>query len=169
MPKVECYDCRLLPYAIDEVPVGLFTERRPANPRPIDPRSGPRKPRCFTHEQARLKRERERAATTRRERVHGMTPEQDAELRDEQGGLCPCGSRIKHLDHDHLIARTLCDHHPDKESCERCWRGYMCHNCNSYILGRGYNRRRLLALVAYLDDPPMARIRRRELERLEGA
>jgi hypothetical protein len=175
MPKVECVDCKARPTfdvawaeAMEDVESTSIIEMRPKVPRPIDPRSGPRSPRCYTHYRARQQAARATKAVTQRKLRHGITDEEHGELLAEQGGTCPCGNKVGHVDHDHLIARTLCDHREDW-SCERCRRGLLCHSCNSDILGRGYTRSRLLALVAYLDDPPMARIRRRELERLEGA
>jgi hypothetical protein len=69
---------------------------------------------------------------------YGMTPEQKAQMLDEQGGLCYlCGEpldltrpRTVHVDHDH----TCC---PGNRSCGTCIRGIACDPCNR---GIGYFR-----------------------------
>ena len=147
--KPECLECQ-------ELPTGC----RPVPPRKIDARSGPRTPRCHTHIEARLKNRTQAKHEDDRERNHGMTPAQHAKLLAAQGGLCPCGARVKHVDHDHRLAKT--HDHPTEQGCKACWRGLLCHNCNSYVLGRGYDQRRLLALVAYLNHPPALELLKRE-------
>lgn len=141
-PKPECMECKKLP-----------KPEQPATPRPIDPRSGPRSLRCHTHLEAMLKRQRMASSAGHQRRTYELETAEYSQLREAQHGVCPCGNRIKHTDHDHERARRLCAHDP-KKGCKRCVRGLMCHNCNSYILGRGYDERRLLAIVAYLRNPP---------------
>jgi hypothetical protein len=158
-PRVECVDCAALPGLLTDLALGedqLYGPFRPTRPRPIDPRSGPRKPRCATHYEARDKAQRARTAENRRSKVHGMSAKALDALRAAQGDKCPCGSRWKHIDHDHALARE--HEHAEDESCPDCWRGLLCHTCNSDILGRGYGERRLLALVEYLRNPPARRI-----------
>jgi hypothetical protein len=153
--KRECVDCAVLPLR-GENGAGALGTWRPLKPRPIDPRSGPRKPRCATHVEAQIKAQRARTAENRRSKVHAMTQAAFEALRAAQGGKCPCGSSVKHIDHDHRLARE--HEHAEDESCPDCWRGLLCHTCNSDILGRGYTARRLRALADYLDSPPARRI-----------
>ena len=143
--KRECIVCAALPDG-----------ERPREWRKIDPRSGPRKPRCYTHLEAALKAARERAAARKTEQRYGITAEDEAELLFEQSGLCPCGNKVRDRDHDHELAR----HHPHARdrACKACMRGLLCANCNRFILGRGYDQIKLRALADYLDDPPARRL-----------
>jgi hypothetical protein len=138
-------DCKQLP-----------TGERPALPRPIDPRSGPRSPRCWSHIEARLVIQRRRQQDKNRMDRHSMSRTNYNKIKKHQGGTCPCGNRIKHIDHDRRLARACA--HPREKSCKRCWRGLLCFICNSDILGRGYTAARLRALANYLDSPPAKEI-----------
>lgn len=140
-PQPECIDC----------------EPRPGTPRPIDKRSGPRSPRCYTHIEAKLKRQRLAARDRHQRTTYELEPEDIRELDSAQGFRCPCGKAIKHTDHDHARARLLCEHDP-KYGCKRCVRGRMCFVCNTYILGRGYDIPALEAIINYLRDPPARQI-----------
>jgi hypothetical protein len=140
--KRECIECKKLPEG-----------ERPKEWRPIDKRSGPRSPRCNTHIEGR----RQVAAVAqqdknRRDR-HDMSREEFNEIAAFQRGVCPCGRKIKHIDHNHKLAKS--HGHPRNKSCRRCWRGLLCHMCNSYILGRGYTSAMLRALADYYDNPPV--------------
>lgn len=141
----ECVDCAAQPPGV-----------RPATPRKIDPRSGPRKPRCHTHTEAQLKASRKREAERKAEQRYGITAADEADLRALQGGLCPCGNKIRHRDHDHELARH--HPHPREHACKACMRGLLCARCNREILARGYDSTRLRALADYLDDPPARRL-----------
>lgn len=141
-PKPECMEC-----------AKLQKPERPTTPRPIDPRSGPRSPRCHTHIEALLKARRTAARDRHQRTTYELEPGDLFELEKFQGFRCPCGNRVKHTDHDHQRARELCDHDP-KFGCKRCVRGRLCFICNSHILGRGYDIARLEALVGYLRNPP---------------
>ena len=140
-PKRECMDCRKLPPG-----------QRPAVFRPLDERSGPRSPRCYTHMEAKLARERQRAREKRQEDIYGLTVDDHHELEIFQGGKCPCGNAIRHTDHNHRLARA--HGHAKGQACKHCVNGLLCHTCNSDILGRGYNSTRLRALADYYDHPP---------------
>lgn len=83
---------------------------------------------------------------------HAMTPTNFKLISDQQGGVCPCGNRIKHIDHDRKLAKE--HDHPREKSCKDCWRGLLCYVCNTDILGRNYTSKRLRALADYLDHPP---------------
>lgn len=145
MTARECVDCAAQPPGI-----------RPATPRKIDKRSGPRKPRCHTHVEARLKAAKQRESDRKQQTRYGMTPEDYADLEAAQGGLCPCGNRIRHRDHDHELARG--HPHPREHACKACMRGLLCARCNREILARGYDSTKLRALADYLDDPPARRL-----------
>lgn len=145
MTRKECVDCAARPVGI-----------RPATPRPIDERSGPRKPRCHTDTEAMLKVSRKRESQRRVEQCYGMTPDDEAELLAAQGGRCPCGNRVRHRDHDHELARSHA--HAPNRACKACMRGLLCARCNREILARGYDATRLRALADYLDNPPARRL-----------
>lgn len=125
---------------------------RPKEWRPIDPRSGPRSPRCFSHIEAMLQKGRVAQQDKNRRDRHDMSREEFEELAAFQGGFCPCGRKLKHIDHIHKMAKA--HGHPRTKSCRRCWRGLLCSYCNSYILGRGYDSTKLRALADYYDNPP---------------
>lgn len=144
-PRQECFECAKQPPAI-----------RPATPRKIDKRSGPRTPRCHTHQEAQIKASKQREADRKNEQRYGITPAEEAELRALQGGLCPCGNQIRHRDHDHELAREHA--HPRDRACKACMRGLLCARCNREILARGYDSTKLRALADYLDDPPARRL-----------
>lgn len=154
-PKPECMECKKLPKFDPTLGYGVKPGDvwRPATPRPIDPRSGPRSPRCHTHIEAKRKHARTVARDRHQLKTYELENADLFELEKLQGFRCPCGNRVKHTDHDHQRARELCDHDP-KLGCKRCVRGRLCFICNSHILGRGYDIRRLLALVDYLRSPP---------------
>ena len=96
-----------------------------------------------------------RAAEARRERVYQLTVDDYDGIKELQGGYCPCGRQIKHVDHNHVLARR--HDHPEDQGCPMCLRGLLCYRCNSEILGRGYNSAMLRALADYFDDPPARR------------
>jgi len=121
-------------------------------PRPIDPRSGPRSPRCWSHIEARLTLARRRQQNKNRMDRHAMSPANFNKIKKHQGGTCPCGRKIKHIDHDRKLARS--HNHPRDKSCKDCWRGLLCYMCNTDILGRNYTSTMLRALADYLDKPP---------------
>lgn len=141
--------------------------------RPIHPESGPRSPRCATHRRAWLKAGKQRASDKRSRWRSGLDEGTRQEVLAEQGGKCPCGVEPggKRLnlaaDHDHDKAA---DHdHAEEVACEDCMRGFLCTSCNRDIIGmmRGRFksdervRRALLALAAYMADPPAQRVRYR--------
>ena len=111
-------------------------------------------------EKARRRRE---AARKRNLRIrHHMTVEQYDDLLAFQGGVCAqCRrargvSRKLAVDHDHTVARELCDH-PHEESCESCWRGLLCSTCND-MFGHGRDDIEFFRNAAwYLKDPPARR------------
>lgn len=134
-------DCRKLPDG-----------KRPAALRPIDKRSGPRTPRCWSHIEAKLAAERRKVREKHQVDRYGLTPEDREELAAFQGGRCPCGNTIRDNDHDHRLARA--HGHEKGKACKYCMRGLLCASCNRFILGRGYTSARLRALADYYDNPP---------------
>jgi hypothetical protein len=159
--KPECVDCRA-------------AENRPAVPRPIDPRSGPRKPRCATHYRAAHKERKQRESDARSRRRSGLDEDTRQEILDEQGRACPCGStgnRRLNLaaDHDHDISE---DHdHAEEVACLECMRGFLCDACNRLVIGQLRGRyksdarvvKALRGLADYMEHPPAARVRARRL------
>lgn len=129
----------------------------------------PRAPRCSTHQ-----REVHNAAKANSKQVYQarnftMSPELHAELLDEQNGVCAiclyANGRTKALATDHWHG---CCNGPT--SCGGCVRGKLCGVDNQDIIGRiemiaGRNGERptdvCLRIMAYYEDPPMARVRRR--------
>ena len=133
----------------------------------------PLKPRCRRHQRAERNRTKANSKQVYQARNFTMSPELHAELLVEQGGVCAvclyANGRTKALatDHDH----SCCN---GPTSCGACVRGKLCGPDNQDIIGRiemiaGRNGERpadvLLRLIAYFEDPPMARTRRR-LERI---
>lgn len=74
-------------------------------------------------------------------RKYGITLEQEAAMRAEQGGGCAaCGEvSILHVDHCHDTGEV---------------RGLLCDDCNRSAGAVGDSAPRLRALADYLDDPP---------------
>ena len=109
-----------------------------------------------------IQRARARALSQRKARlkkIHRMTLEQYESLKAFQGGVCPLCQRAKGIskalavEHDHKIARELCEH-PENESCIECWRGLACGRCNSIL---GFFRDdpvMALRFWSYINDPP---------------
>ena len=87
---------------------------------------------------------------------HAMSPADFEKIKKHQGGTCPCGNKIKHIDHDRRLARAHA--HPREKSCRACWRGLLCYVCNTDILGRNYTAARLRALADYIERPPAREI-----------
>jgi hypothetical protein len=136
----------------------LDPDDQPRAPRPA-PHGGPRSRRCTTHWRAHERAEKARRRMTYVERVFGITPDELDELWTFQGEACVCGrqpSRSPDIDHDHACC-------PGRTSCGQCVRGALCRQCNREVIGR-YTAAQLRALADYLDDPPMARMRRQRLE-----
>jgi hypothetical protein len=148
----ECIDCQALP--VDD---------RPQKPRPAV-RGGPRSKRCDTHYRAFKRAQRARNHARYVTTVYSLPSKEQAELWAFQGEKCPCGrqpTRMPDTDHDHACC-------PGPRSCGKCVRGMTCRACNREVLGR-YNADQLRALAAYLEDPPLARLRRSRLNESEVA
>lgn len=142
-PLHKCVDCRALP-----------EQDRPARQRPA-PHGGIRVARCTTHWREFRAASELRAHLAYVRRTYNVEPEEWLALWAAQGERCPCGrkpSRFPDTDHDHACC-------PGTGSCGRCVRGLCCRACNREALGR-YNATQLRALGDYLDDPPLARLRR---------
>lgn len=107
---------------------------------------------------ASARRRREAARKHHLKTRHRMTPEQYAELLAFQGGkcyMCPARGvyRALSVDHDHAIAREMCDH-PHEESCSQCWRGLLCSTCNK-IFGHARDDAEFFRRgIEYLRNPP---------------
>ena len=108
-------------------------------------------------EQARRRREAARKYFLKTR--HRMTPEQYDELLAFQGGVCYICRRAKgitralQVDHDHALARRVCDHEHD-ESCENCWRGLLCSRCNSMLAHAHDDTQVFARAIEYLQLPP---------------
>lgn len=143
----ECVDCSALP-----------PDDRPTRPRPAV-RGGPKSRRCETHWRAWRNARKATSHTTYVTRTYNISAEEQAALWAFQGERCPCGrkpTRMPDTDHDHSCCKGA-------TSCGKCVRGLACRACNLEVLGR-YNADQLRSLASYLDDPPMARLRRARLE-----
>lgn len=135
MNRPECIDCR-------------DADDRPAKPRPIDPRSGPRKPRCATHYRARQRAAKVRTHDNYVQKTYGLTEGRYAELYAAQGGKCAfprCRATGKArrlaVDHDHETGEV---------------RGLLCYGHNFELIGK--YRGDLYDALAYLADPPARRL-----------
>ena len=137
MKKPTCVDC---------LKEGITTVRA------IDPRSGPRSPRCATHMRAKKKSASARSHALRTVATYGITGEEYWLLYASQGGRCfVCRkgrglSRRLSVDHSHETGEV---------------RGLLCSFCNYYVLGR-LNLDALKRAVLYLEDPPARSILDRE-------
>ena len=85
-------------------------------------------------------------APTRR-KAHGLTVDEQDDLRARQGGVCGiCGLPGElQIDHDHR-------HCPGRYGCPRCVRGLLCPRCNG-LLGQ-FGDGILPRVVAYLVRGP---------------
>jgi hypothetical protein len=147
--KPECYDCKA-------------ANDRPAVPRPIDPRSGPRKPRCATHYRAAKKMAKTKRQAYLLDQRHGITEEEYWKLYEAQGRKCAlprcrATGKVKRLavDHDHDMAERVCGHDRDK-SCKQCRRGLLCGPHNQELMGKYAGD--LEDAIAYRDSPPARRL-----------
>lgn len=137
MKKPTCVDC---------LKEGITTVRA------IDPRSGPRSPRCATHMRAKKKSASARSHALRTVATYGITGEEYWLLYASQGGRCAiCRkgrglSRRLSVDHSHETGEV---------------RGLLCSFCNYYVLGR-LNLDALKRAVLYLEEPPARSILDRE-------
>jgi hypothetical protein len=158
-----CVDCKALAEA------GF--QGVPKTPRPA-PHGGPRSKRCTTHHRARKRADRLKAREKRSEKVYGLAPGQRAQLLELQDGKCPICLRALDLDsrgrwrqtahdHDHELAKL--HDHPENEACEQCMRGLTCGWCNTELLIR-IDLEAARRLVAYYENPPMARLRAAQLK-----
>lgn len=147
----ECVVCAALPVLPgDPLTAPEAVEYRPVRARQISPRSGPRKPRCETHQRQHEKAKRARQAEARVMRTYGLEPGEYDELYAYQGGRCAICQRATGK-----VKRLAVDH--DHETGEP--RGLCCGPCNLVILGR-YGPDALQRALDYLDDPPYQRMRR---------
>lgn len=141
---------------------------RPRVPRPTD--EAPRKPRCATHRRAVAKAAKTRSRATYVRVTYGLPEEAYEALKGYQRGRCYIcwfanGSRkALAVDHDHACCA-------DTPACGRCVRGLLCGPDNE-LVGRALLISQktgssptevLLRAIAYLEDPPMSRLRRQGL------
>jgi hypothetical protein len=128
--KPECVDCKT-------------ADPRPAVPRPIDPRSGPRKPRCATHYRAHKAAAKVRAHDTYVRKTYGLSEGEYWRLYEAQGRKCAfprcrATGKVKRrlaVDHDRDMAVNICGHERDK-GCRACTRGLLCHGHNYELMGK---------------------------------
>lgn len=144
MKQHVCIDCR----ALAERPLnhgGL--ELPPNTPRPA-PYGGPRSRRCATHWRDRCRQASARAHETYVVKTYGLSPGEYAALLAAQDGRCAICQRATGkarrlaVDHDHDTGEV---------------RGLLCSPCNKTVLSHGGEV--LRRAVAYLDNPPAARMR----------
>lgn len=179
MKAHECVDCLALP-SLEELRVQVdilrerpidATEIRPKTPRPA-PHGGPRSKRCTTHFRAWKRANRMKARVKTSQKVYGLAPDDRADLMVLQDGLCPiCGRgldvdgrgrfRATAHDHDHELAEQ--HDHPVDKACPECLRGLTCGWCNRELLPR-IDLEAARRLVAYYENPPMARLRAARLK-----
>ena len=79
-------------------------------------------------------------------KAYGITPEQHAEMLEQQGGACPiCLKELEapYVDHDH----SCC---PGRKSCGKCVRGLLCSTCNTGLGLLGDSRENLARAADYL-------------------
>jgi hypothetical protein len=133
--KPECCDCRA-------------SESRPAVPRPIDSRSGPRKPRCATHYRAHKAAAKVRAHDAYVQKTYGLTEGEYWRLYEAQGRKCAfprcrATGKVKRLavDHDHITGEV---------------RGLLCGPHNFDLVGKFAGD--LRDALDYLADPPARRL-----------
>ncbi len=166
-----CVDCLALPEEPADLSPGeevLYgPEFRPKTPRKIAEDCTPLRPRCATHKRAHKHAERLKARVKRSQKVYGLAPEDRADLMALQGGKCPICNRALDQDsrgrwnatahdHDHELAAQ--HDHPVNEACPDCMRGLTCAWCNRELLAR-VDLEAARRLVAYYENPPMARMR----------
>jgi hypothetical protein len=156
-----CITCAALPVA-PSVMDGVYRapdsvmEFRPAEPRPLDPESGPRIPECATHRRARLAAQKARRRASARVRDRGVAEEDRDELWAAQGSACICGRALTStgkaptLDHDHR--RAAGHDHDTVKACRRCARGALCDTCNRVLVGR-YSPTQLRMVARYIEHP----------------
>ena len=141
--KEVCIDCRK---------EGVTTVRA------IDPRSGPRSPRCATHMRARKRATRERAHARHVEAEFQLSSEEYWLLYAAHDGRCyVCRkgrglSRRLSVDHDH----NLCDTHPPNRGCARCVRALLCSRCNTLLGWLDVDA--LTRAIAMLMNPPARKV-----------
>lgn len=177
--KIECVDCaKRPPYsetgASDPTWLAEGGLYRPRVPRKIDPRSletHKTQPRCSTDWLAWRNGQRAKGQAARQRKRAGIDEETRQLVLELQGGACPCGRtgrRALSAEHDHELARE--HDHPEDVACELCFLGFLCDHCNRDIIGylTGALRSRaavlpaLRRIVAFLEDPPMRRLRRND-------
>jgi len=100
-------------------------------------------------------RERRRRRSELLKRHHDMTLEQYDAMLAAQGSVCanpgcrrPPNGRALHVDHDH--AHDWAHDKPEQKSCPQCWRGLLCHGCNTAAGNLADDPERVDALAAYL-------------------
>lgn len=121
------------------------------------PYGGPRSPLCCTHRRARRKATRERSRASRLERDFGITDDDYAAVKAEQGGKCAIcqmatgATKALAWDHDH----SCC---PAPPTCGRCGRGCLCSPCNQLLGRAGDNPEFFRRAIEYLKNPPARRV-----------
>lgn len=119
----------------------------PGSKRPIDPRSGPRSPRCWTHVEAKRKASRKANHDRTVARTYGLEPGEYERLYRFQNGRCAICRRATGkarrlaVDHDHDTGRV---------------RGLCCGPCNKTVLG--HSGELITRAAEYLSNPPYERM-----------
>ena len=120
----------------------------PGSKRPVSPRSGPRKPRCATHQREFEKASKAKRHDARVVATYGLTPGEYAQLYRFQNGRCAicrrATGRARRLavDHDHVTGEV---------------RGLCCGPCNKTVLSHGGEL--IEHAAAYLASPPYRRMK----------
>lgn len=90
---------------------------------------------------------------------HRMSLEEYDLIKRYQGGKCAicCRSngatKALAVDHDHAVTKSTCEH-PEKESCEQCWRGLLCGPCNDMLGWARDDPKVFERAIQYLRYPP---------------
>jgi hypothetical protein len=144
---------------------------RPSAARKIHPKSlktHKTQPRCGEHWRAWDRAQKAKRSAYGRKKNYGLEQDERAECIEAQGGVCPLC--LRQLDSVHRKAMSPTDHDhgccPKPPTCGQCTRGITCGWCNKNLLGSlhmspGEELAVARRVVAYLEDPPMQRVRRR--------
>jgi hypothetical protein len=154
--KIECIDC----------PPG---KGRKIHPKSLETHKT--MPRCGEHWRAWRDAQKAKRSAYGRKRSYSLEEDERAECIAEQGGVCPLC--LRQLDSAQRVRRSATDHDhgccKTSPTCGKCTRGITCGWCNKNLLGSlhmspGEELAVARRVVAYLEDPPMARVRRQKVQ-----
>lgn len=129
-------------------------------------------PRCGEHWRAWDRERKDKHRAYARKKLYDLDSDERTECIEEQGGVCPLCLRRLDRTSDGRVRRSATDHDhgccKKPPTCGQCTRGITCGWCNKNLLGSlhsspGEELAVARRVVAYLEDPPMARVRRRKM------